>query len=98
MATSPADSGHEWMGLVEAGHYANVSPDVLKGAIIAGELDAYEKPVTRGRREGATRRNVMLRVSRKDIDRYIRSHWRKADASTFGMPDAAGEIGGAWCA
>lgn len=96
MASRAHTDEREWMGLTEAGHYANISPDVLRGAIIAGELDAYEKPVTRCRRAGATRRNVMLRVSRQDVDRYIRSHWRKADARTFGMPSAAGERGDAW--
>lgn len=81
----------EWMSISEAGRYANIGSDVLRGAIEAGELDAYEKPVTRGRRQGACRRNVLLRISKSDVDRYIRTHWRKADASTF-VRDAAAQV------
>ena len=74
-----------WLSLVDAGHYANISPEVLRAAIVAGELRAYEKPVSRGRKEGAARRNVLLRIHREDIDRYIRDYWPIADASTYGM-------------
>lgn len=82
---------HQWMSLDEAGTYANIHPDVLKGAIIRDELVAYEKPVTRGR-TGATRKNVLLRISRDDVDEYIRTHWRRADASTFGMAASVADI------
>ena len=83
----------EWMDLSAAAKYAHISREVIRGAIIAGQLDAYEKPVSRGR-AGTRRQNVLLRISKSDLDRYIRKHWRKADATTFGMSDAVGEIAG----
>ena len=78
-----------WLGLSEAGRYANIRPDVLRAAIIAGELEAHEKPVTVGRKGGAARRNALLRIHREDIDRYIRDYWPRADASTFGASATA---------
>lgn len=90
---SEAAVAHWWMSLSEAGRYANINPDILRGAIIAGELDAYEKPVTHSRKPGASRRNALIRLCRSDVDAYIRKHWRKADASTFGVPLVASEMG-----
>lgn len=82
----------EWMDLTAAAKYAHISREVIRGAIIAGQLDAYEKPVSRGRSACAERKNVLLRISKSDVDRWIRRSWRKADATTFGLSEAAGEI------
>lgn len=54
-----------------------ISPDVLRGAIERGELAAYEKPVTRGRKASAERPHRMLWVSVADADEWVRANWHR---------------------
>lgn len=61
-----------------AKHYLGISPDILLGAIKAGELPAYEKPITRGRKPGASREYHSYFVCLPDVDEYIRTHWARA--------------------
>lgn len=59
-----------------ARQYLHVNEDVLLGAIKQGKLRAYEKPLTHGRKPGATRENHSLWVNLSDVDEYIRSEWQ----------------------
>lgn len=66
----------KWMPYTTAARqYLGVSEDILLGAIKANKLPAYEKPITRGRKAGATRENHSYFVSLDDVDAYIRAHW-----------------------
>lgn len=67
-----------WPYAIVAQQYLGVSPDILLGAIKRGELPAYEKPLTRGRKEGATREHHSYFVCLSDVDAYIRKHWPQA--------------------
>lgn len=65
-----------WMPYaLAAREYLGISPDVLRAAINAGDLPAYEKPLTRGRKAGATREHHSYFVCLADIDDYIRCNW-----------------------
>lgn len=64
--TSIADAG--WLSISGAGRYAMLAPEVIRGAIVRGELPAYVKPATRV--EGG---RPQYRVSKKDIDEWMRS-------------------------
>jgi hypothetical protein len=68
----------EWMPIDQMAHsFVGVAPDLLRAAINAGELDAYEKPITR-KRTGTTRENHSYFVCREDVSKWIRTHWKKA--------------------
>ena len=70
-----------WMPYSQAARdYLGISPDVLRGAINSGELPAYEKPITRGRKPDACRQNHSYFVNLTDVDNYIREHWAEATA------------------
>lgn len=64
--TSIADAG--WLSISGAGRYALLAPEVIRGAIVRGELPEVVKPVTR--HEGG---RPQYRVSKKDIDEWMRS-------------------------
>lgn len=59
-----------WLSLVAAASYVGLSPDVLRRAIAAGDLPAYQKPATYDRGQ---RKNVYALVSVADIDAWVRS-------------------------
>ncbi len=61
-----------------AKYYLGVSPIVLLKAIKDGELKAYKKPLTRGRREGSTSERCSIFCCLEDVDEYIRTHWEPA--------------------
>ena len=61
--------------------YLHVSPDLLRDAIYSGELPAYQKPITRGRRD--SNRPIVF-VSIEDVDEWIRSTWERVTRETFG--------------
>lgn len=61
--------------------YLHVSPDLLRDAIFSGELPAYLKPITRGRRD--SNRPIVF-VSIEDVDEWIRSTWERATRETLG--------------
>lgn len=66
----------KWMPYAQAARdYLGISPDVLRGAITSGQLPAYEKPLTRGRKPGASREHHSYFVNLGDVDDYIRKHW-----------------------
>jgi len=69
----------EWMPIDQMAHsYVGIAPDLLRAAINAGQLDAYEKPITRQRKPGAKRQNHSYFVCRTDVNEWIRKHWKKA--------------------
>lgn len=74
MSAETAQRG--WMSLSEAARYVGVSRDLLRMAVNAGDLPAYEKPVTRGR-TGTSRHNVLVRIGTDDLDSWVRS-WKPA--------------------
>ena len=74
----------EWVSVEEAAQHVNVSRDLIKGAIIRGELDAYEKPPTRVEKSA----HVQLRIKLTDIDEWVRT-WPKAGPQTWGLPSAS---------
>lgn len=76
-----------WITLGEAGKYAGISPDILRGAVMRGELEAYEKPLKYGH-TGETHRSH-VRTKREFVDEWVRTCWRRADASTYGMAVAS---------
>ena len=66
----------EWVPYrTAAREYIGISDDGLRAAINAHELPAYEKPLTRGRKKGATRENHSYYVSLEDVNKWIRTHW-----------------------
>lgn len=68
-----------WMPYaVAAEQYLGVSKDILLGAIKAHQLRAYEKPLTRGRTQGAQREHHSYFVCLADVDEYIRTYWTPA--------------------
>ena len=68
-----------WMPYaIAARDYLGISPDILLGAIKRGELPAYEKPLTRGRKSGASKQHHSYFVCPADVDAYIRAHWARA--------------------
>lgn len=68
-----------WMPYAMAAQfYLGVSPDLLLGAIKRGELPAYEKPLTRGRRPGAKTEHHSYWVFLPDVDEWIRKFWTPA--------------------
>jgi hypothetical protein len=58
-----------------AKEYVGVDKSVLLAGIKRKELKAYEKPLTKGRTEGATRENHSYFVSLADVDEWIRNYW-----------------------
>ena len=62
--------------------YLHVSPDLLRDAIFAGELPAYQKPITRGRKD--SKRPVVF-VYIPDVDEWIRSTWAPVTRDTLGV-------------
>ena len=74
MSAPPCE--RRWMPYAQAAkYYLGVSSDILLGAIKRGELPAYEKPLTRGRKPGAKREHHSYFVNLTDVDEYIRKHW-----------------------
>lgn len=66
----------EWLCIEDAAVYAGrVSPEIVRRAIASGELEAHAKPLTRGRKPGAAREYLLCRVSKTDIDKWIRGFW-----------------------
>lgn len=63
---------------IVARQYLGIAPDVLTAAIKAGELAAYEKPITRGRKPGTDSRHHYF-VSLADVDVWIRGYWTPAN-------------------
>ena len=69
----------EWMPYSTAAkQYLGVAPDMLLAAIKAGELPAYDKPLTRERKPNATERRCSHFVSLTDVDEWIRAYWPRA--------------------
>ena len=66
---------------VVARDYLGISPDILRGAIARGELAAYEKPLTRGRKPSSAKENHIWLVYLPDVDEYIRTCWALAKPS-----------------
>lgn len=62
------ETGCEWVSLSGAGTYVNLAPEVIRKAIMAGDLQAYVKPATR--RESG---RPQFRVSKHDLDSWMRS-------------------------
>lgn len=58
----------EWVSISGAGTYTCLAPDVIRRAIITGDLPAYVKPATR-REKG----RPQYRVSKRDLDSWMRS-------------------------
>ena len=68
-----------WMPYALAARdYLGISPDILLGAIKRGELTAYEKPLTRGRKQDAKREHHSYFVRLSDVDAYICTYWSRA--------------------
>lgn len=61
-----------WLDLRSAAHYVGVGTELVRRAIAAGDLPAYEKPATY-----ATGTRVYLKVCRDDLDAWVRS-WPRA--------------------
>lgn len=57
-----------WVSITGAGAYTGLAPDVIRRAIMAGDLEAYVKPATR-REHG----RPQYRVSKRDLDKWMRS-------------------------
>ena len=64
-----------WLSVSLAAKYAGLSPDVLRRAIWAGELEAYEKPTAYPERriKDETRRHVHWITKREFIDAWLMS-------------------------
>ncbi|MBQ6395493.1 MAG: hypothetical protein IJH87_04040 [Atopobiaceae bacterium] len=75
MSRTIIPDGRQWLSMSEAGVYAGVSPKIIKAGIVRGDLTAYPKPLTQGRKPGALRRNDLYRISMTDIDTWIREYW-----------------------
>ena len=69
-ARDPAERG--WLDLRSAARYVGVGTELVRRAIAAGDLPAYEKPAVC---RGGTR--VYLKVCREDLDAWVRS-WPRA--------------------
>lgn len=67
---SARDAEHGWLSIAEAAKYANLSERLIRQAISSGDLPAFMRP---GSRAVDGRRN--LRISRDDVDAWIRSTW-----------------------
>lgn len=75
----PPPCERRWMPYAKAASdYLGVSKDILLRAIKSGELPAYVKPLTRARKEGATREYNQYFVCLSDVDEYIRTYWQPA--------------------
>lgn len=61
--------------------YLHVSPDLLRDAIYSGALPAYQKPITRGRKD--SNRPIVF-VSIEDVDEWIRSTWVRVTREQLG--------------
>lgn len=66
-----------WLSVSEAATYLGVSRDYVRGAVRSGRLRAYRKPYTRERRP-TTQPHEMLRISKDDLDAYVREEWEEA--------------------
>lgn len=74
-----SDVRRMWMPPAQAAKlYLGISPEILTGAIKRGELPAYEKPLTRGRKEGAATEHHYYFVNLDDVDEWIRAWWPRA--------------------
>ncbi|MCH4181349.1 MAG: helix-turn-helix domain-containing protein [Atopobiaceae bacterium] len=69
------ESSRGWHSLAGAGVYTNLSPEDIRRAINSGELAAYEKPLTYGRKPGA-RKHVFVRIKSADLDMWLESQPR----------------------
>lgn len=67
-----------WVSVSDAGRYVSMAPEVVKGAIVRGELPAVVKPVTR--REG----RPQYRVAIVDLDAWMRSQPSAREAMRAG--------------
>lgn len=71
-----------WMPYaIAAREYLGIDKSILLGAILRGELAAYEKPLTRGRKPGATREHHSYFVCLADVDEWVRTYWAPAPVS-----------------
>lgn len=61
-----------------AREYLGIDPSVLLGAIKRGELRAYVKPLTKGRKQGASCERNTYFVCLEDVDEWIRTYWQQA--------------------
>lgn len=57
-----------WGSITDAARYVKLAPDVIRAAIVRGELDAKVKPTTR--REAGRKQ---YRVAFADLDTWMRS-------------------------
>lgn len=80
-----------WFSVSEAAAYVGVSQDLVREAIAQERLPAYEKPLTRGRKPGATRENRFYKVAREDVDAWVRS-WVPYEPRTSYQPPRAGKV------
>lgn len=60
--------------------YLHISPDLVREAIHSGDLPAYQKPITRGRKDSA--RHIVL-VCLDDADDWIRSKWPRVTRESW---------------
>lgn len=72
--------------MTEAARYIGVSPDLIVRGLNAGEIIAYEKPITRGRT--GKRHNVLLKFSREDLDTWVRTYWVQHQPKLQGATNA----------
>lgn len=80
IASKDPPVARRWMPYAKAAHdYLGVSPDILRRAINEKKLPAYEKPLTRGRKEGAAKQRHSWFVHLSDVDEYVRTYWNKAE-------------------
>lgn len=69
----PDPVGPGWLPYgTAARRYLHVAPELLRGGIERGELEAHEKPCTRRDRAGGSGR---LYVSLSDVDEWVRAYW-----------------------
>lgn len=79
MAATEPVCKRQWMPYALAARdYVGIAPCVLLGAIKRNELPAYEKPLTRGRKQGAQTEHHSYFVCLSDVDEYIRTYWTPA--------------------
>ena len=70
-----ADVERGWLSVSQAAKYAGLSPEVLRRAILTGELEAHEKPTTYpARRVADERRRKRHWITKREfIDAWLRS-------------------------
>jgi hypothetical protein len=67
-----------WLNVEDAARYVGIKPNDIRGAIVRGELDAYDKPLTEPDREGRVKHAYRMHMD--DLDAWVRTHWAKAGA------------------